>query len=95
MPSLEARGSRRCQRTTACNQCVKRSTRSIHSGLAIQHAAAQASATTSKSHRPLFHKFSECRFHIHGTPRGFGQSASKCITPPQAKPNNAVVYGLA
>lgn len=57
--------------------------------MAKYQAAAHAAPTTIKSQCPLFHKFSECRRKIHGTPNGFGQSASKWINAPQANPNAA------
>ena len=51
--------------------------------------AAHDKTIISTSKLPLVHMASEWRRNSHGTPIGLGQSASRCITPPAAKPNAA------
>ncbi|KGS21174.1 hypothetical protein X962_5496 [Burkholderia pseudomallei MSHR7343] len=64
-----------------------------HAACASHSAPAHAAATTIRSQCPLFHQFSEWRFHSHGTPSGFGQSAIRCTRPPHAKPKSGAAQG--
>ena len=86
-----------CRIASNCNQTrLSQPSQCSSSGARAATARAtvppQAAATTIRSQRPLFHRLSEWRRQIHGTPSGFGQSASRCIKPPHAKPNSGAAW---